>query len=229
VRGTSGARGDTGVTTRRLPWTDIVAAIGEERLAEVRSSLRARGTDDLDRDAFLLDPAALNLLRDLVPDDAPLAAVNAYGALLHMLYVSWARDWPIAPVEADRLREELARPTGLASRTPPVVCYVQLPERLVWAEGEPGQAHEPLDGIFVVAGPERLHALAVLGLRQDREGFTTMESELALPADAPSQRADRSAPFASMLPAGERARLHSVANPHELGALALLALAAAGS
>jgi hypothetical protein len=145
-----------------------------------------------------------------------------------MVYACWARDWPIAPTSADALRAALARPSHLAARTPPLACYVQLPERVVWAEAEPGQPHEPLDGIFLTAGPARLRAVAVLGLRSGRDGFTTMESELALPADAPGMREDGSFPFASRLPGGDRARLIEVANAHELGALALLALAAAG-
>ena len=214
------------MTARLLPWTELLNAIGEARFEEVRASLQARGTDDLDRDAFLLDPAAVNLLRDLVPEDAPVEAVIAWAALLHMMYVAWARDWPVAPIDAERLRAVLALPSDLAPRTPPAVCYVQLPERLVWAASEPGAPHEPMDGIFLVAG-ERLRAIAVLGLRSGRDGFTTMESDLALPAAAPGARDDGSPPFASRLPGGDLARLFGVASPHELGALALLALATA--
>lgn len=218
--------GEIHVTNRAVPWTELVGAIGEERLAEVRTSLAERGTDGLDRDAFLLDPAAVNLLRDLVPEGAPVEAVIAWAALLHMMYVAWARDWPVASVSADALRAALERPSGLAPRTPPAVCYVQLPERLVWAEPEPGAPHEPMDGIFLVAG-QRLRAVAVLGLRSGRDGFTTMESDLALPAAAPGTREGGSVPFASLLPGGDLARLIGVASPHELGALALLALATA--
>jgi hypothetical protein len=197
-------------------------------MVQVRASLRARGTDDLDRDAFLLDPAAVNLLRDLVPQEAPVESVVAYAALLHMIYVCWARDWPIVSVGAEALRATLTRTSHPEPRTPPLVCYVQLPEQLVWAQPDPGQAHEPADGVFLVAAHGRLRALAVLGLRSGRDGFTTMESELALPLGAPGPRPDGSVPFSSLLPAGERARLLSIADSHELAALALLALAAGG-
>ena len=212
---------------RPLPWTELLSAIGEARFAEVRASLGAHGTDDLDRDAFLLDAAAVNLLRDLVPEDAPVEAVTAYAAVLHMVYACWARDWPVAGVSAEALRAALAGASLLAPRTPVTACYVQLPERLVWAAPSPGQPHEPMDGVFLVAG-ERLSAVAVLGLRSGRDGFTTMESSLALPASAPGTREDGSPAFASPLPGGDRAQLIGVVNAHELCALALLALAAAG-
>lgn len=214
------------MTARLLPWTELLAAIGEARFEEVRASLQTRGTDDLDRDAFLLDPAAVNLLRDLVPEEAPAEAVTAYAALLHMMHACWARDWPLASVGPELLRVALTRTSHLTPRTPPTVCYVQLPERLVWAEASPGEPHEPMDGIFLVAGA-RLQTVAVLGLRSGRDGFTTMEGDLALPAAAPGAREDGTPPFASRLPGGDLARLLGVANPHELGALALLALATA--
>ena len=211
------------MTDRPLPWTDLLAAIGEPRLSAVKDALPAAG-DPLDRDAFLLNAAAGRLWRDLMPEDAPAEAVTAYGALLHMLFLMWERDWPVARPGAEPLREALAKSEPLAARTPPAaVCYLQLPERLVWAEPEPGAAHEPVDGAFVVAEPGRLRVVAVLGLWPDRGGFTTVEAAASLPAPAPPARDDGSAPFASALPAGERAGLLSV-----VGELELVAVAAAG-
>lgn len=210
---------------RTLPWSELLAALGERRLAEVAEALTQAGTDALDRDAFLLDAAAGRLWRDLVPEDAPAVAVTAYGALLHMLYVAWQRDWPVSRPGEEALRAALAVPAALESRTPPAaVCYVQLPERLVWAEPEPGAPHQPLDGVFLVAEPQRARALAVVGMWPGRAGFTTVEAALALPAPAPATRPDGSLPFASVLPAGDRAGLLSVVTEHELVALALAGL-----
>jgi hypothetical protein len=211
---------------RRLPWTDLLGAIGEERFAELRAALDQRKTDPLDRDAFVLDATAGTLLRDLVPDDAPPEAVNAYGALLHMMFLCWERDWPLTRAAEAPLRHALANPSPLAPSPQPLsICYIQLPERLVWAEPEPDAPHQPLDGVFVVVQPARARVLAVLGLHPGRVGFTTMTAEAALPASAPEPRPDGTAPFASMLPAGDRARLFSVVTEHELIALALTALA----
>ncbi len=211
--------------SRPLPWTDLVAAIGEARFADIRSALAKAGTSDLDRDAFVLDGTAGAVLKDLVPEGGPAEGIVAYGALLHMLYVCWARDWPVVPMNEEAVRRAASAPAPMAERPgPAAVCYVQLPERLVWAEPEPGAAHEPADGVFVVAERNRVRALAVLGLRTERDGFTTMEADLPLPATAPRPRADGSAPFAPVLPGGDRARLVSVVAAAELVALALQAL-----
>jgi hypothetical protein len=216
------------VAGRPLPWTGLVAAIGDARLGEIRADLEARGTADLDRDAFLLNGTVGALLRELVPADAPAEAVTGYGALLHAIYCCWARDWPVAALDADTLRASLlaARASPLTVRAA-LACYVQLPQRLVWAEPAPGTPHEPLDGVFLLVHGDRALALAVLGFHELREGFTTMAGDLRLPAPAPSSRADGSASFASILPGGDLAKLRSVVDTHELVALALIALGAA--
>jgi hypothetical protein len=204
-----------------------MTAFGEERFAAVRDALAARGADALDRDAFLLDGTVGTLLRDLVPPDAPAETVTAYGALLHALYCCWERDWPVARPDAATLRAALASRSPLPAPRSPLSCYIQLPEHLVWAQTAAGEPHEPLDGVLLVVKPPRAEAVAVLGLREGRDGFTTMESRLDLPAEPPGERADGSAPYASVLPGGDRAHLLSVVDHHELAALGLLALAAA--
>ncbi len=209
---------------RPLPWTGLVGAIGEPRLEEIRADLAARNTTDLDRDAFVLNGVVAVLLREMVPEDAPAEAVTAYGALLHSIYCCWARDWPVVAVEVDTLRTALTRPSPLVPRSS-AACYVQLPPRLVWAEPAPGAAHEPLDGAFLLVHGERAMVLAVLGLHELREGFTTMEGVVRLPAPAPAARVDGSAPFAPVLPGGDLAQLVSVVDTHELATLILLALA----
>jgi len=210
-----------------VPWSDLLTAIGSERFAQIGASLAAAGTDDLHRDAFLLDRAVAGLLRDLMPDEAPADAITAYGALLHMLHVCWARDWPLVSVAAPALRAALPRTAHHAPRTLSLACYVQLPERLVWAEPVDGEAHEPLDGVFLVVTASRADALAVLGFRAGRDGFTTMEGSIALPAPPPPARADGAAAFTTTLAGGDRKQLLSVLDAHELCALALGALDAA--
>jgi len=210
--------------TRPLPWTELISAIGEERFAEVRESLAKAGTDDLSGDAFILNGTVANLLRDLMPDDAPADAITAYGALLHMLHVCWARDWPLVTITTERLRDALSSPIAHSPLPIAVACYVQLPERLAWAEPAPGDPHEPLDGIFLIATPARADALAVLGFRAARDGFTTMAGAIALPSPPPPPRANGVPAFASTLPGGDLAKLVSVVDAHELCALALLAV-----
>lgn len=214
---------------RPLPWTALVQALGEKRFEEIREALAGAKIDALERDAFLLNGTVGQLLRDLVPEDAPAESVNGYGALLHMLYILWERDWPVTRVSAEKLRAALDSPTPLTLHPTPFLSYIQLPERLVWAEPERGAPHEPVDGFFVVAASTSVRVLAVLGFRAEREGFTTIEGGLELPAPAPGLRPDGTPAFTSLIPGGLRAKLFSVADPHESAALALLALAAAES
>jgi hypothetical protein len=215
-------------TPRPYPWTSLIEALGAQRFEDLRAALATAGTDALDRDAFLLNAAAGRLLRDLVPDDAPAEAVTGYGALLHALYVHWDRGSPVRSLDQPTMRRMLSEPPGRLPVAPlQDVCYVQLPERVVWAAPAPDAAHEPMDGVFVLPAPRRLRVVAVLGFRPERHGFTTLEADAFLPAAAPASRPDGSAPFATVLPAGERMGFFSVTSDSELAALALLALAAA--
>jgi hypothetical protein len=213
-------------STRPYPWTALVEALGDGRFDEIKGEIAAARADPFDRDAFVLGAAAGRLLRDLVPDDAPSEAVTAYATLLHVLYVHWLSGRPVRAVRRERLNPQLTAPPP-----PPApalgACYLQLPERLVWAAPATGAAHEPLDGLFVMTTSTRLQVLAVLGFRQEREGFTTIEAAAPLPATAAPLRADGAAPFSTVLPAGERMGFHSVTSEAELAWLALLALGVA--
>lgn len=213
--------------SRALPWTALMEALGEQRFVEIRESLERNRVNPLERDAFVLDGTVGNLLRDVMAEDAPAETVNAYAALLHMLYLAWSEGWPVIAVDAAALRSAVAsprRPTTEDRRR--LFSYVQLPENLVWAEPVPGAPHEPVDGGFLVQRDELVTALAVLGFRPEREGFTTAEAAVRVPV-TPPPRPDGSAPFASRLPGGERAGLVSVADETELVALLLLAAGSA--
>ena len=211
---------------RPFPWTDLVEALGDGRLEEIRGELDKAKADPYDRDAFVLGAAAGRLLRELVPDDAPPEAMTAYAALLHALYAHWLAGRPVRAVPRDRLQAALAAPSRPAT-SGDTTCYLQLPERLVWAAPAAGAAHEPMDGLFVMTTPARLRVLAVLGFRQGRDGFTTVEASAPSLATIAPVRADGAAPFATVLPAGERMGFYSVTSEAELAWLALLALAVA--
>ena len=216
-------------TPRPLPWTALIEALSEASFEAMRAALAKAGTDPFDRDAFLLEGAVGRVLRDLVPADAPADAVTEYGALLHALYLHWSQGSPVRVLERGVATALLsAPPDGVPLPTEPPVVYVQLPERLVWAASAPSAPHEPMDGVFVLQSSGRCRALAVLGFRLDRQGFTTIESDAPIPPRL-ERRSDGSPPFATVLPAGDRLGLFSVTSPSELALLALLALSAAGS
>lgn len=211
---------------RPHPWTILVEALGDAPFAEIEGELAAARIDPFERDAFVLVGAVGRVLRELVPDDAPAEAVNAYAALLHALYLHRAAGRPVVAVTRERLRAGLAAPPPPPAPAPGV-CYLQLPERLVWAAPSADAAHEPLDGLFAMTTAARIQVVAVLGFRPEREGFTTMSVSAPLPPTEAPARADGSAPFSTVLPAGERMGFVSVTSVAELAWLALLALAGA--
>lgn len=209
---------------RPLPWEPLLEALPEARLVAVREALAAAGTDPLNRDAFLLDGEVGRLLQDLAPPDGPPESLHAWGVLLHALFLEWTSGWPVRSLDGALLETIVRQPRDIKRREERRVCYVQLPERAVWAQPSPQAPHEPLDGMFVFAEPARVRVLAVLDFRPSRGGFTTMEAAVELPAPVPPPRPDGSAPFSSALPGGERAGIHSVVDTHELASLGCLAL-----
>jgi hypothetical protein len=212
---------------RAVPWADLMEALGPKPFADIREALAAGQVDPADRDAFLLLGPAGALLRRLMPPDAPAADLTEYGAIVHALYRHWDAGHPVRSLDRPTLDAALADRAPL-SRPPaaPTVCYLQFPASTVWAAPAPDAPHEPLDGCFIAASASAVSVLAILGFRPERGGFTVIEAAATLPLAPPGPREDGSAPFASLLPAGERAGLRSIATPGELAAAALLALAA---
>jgi hypothetical protein len=211
-----------------LPWLALFDALGEERFAEMRRSLDADNVSPSDRDRFLLNRAVAGVLQDLTPEEGPPDTLVALATLLHCLYQAWRNGWPTVDVDADRLRRALVEPLDVGSPdTAQPFAYYRLPSLLVWASPEPGEPHEPLDGIFVDLAPGRLRALAILGAREGREGFTTMEADVALPLEAPGPREGGAPPFANVIPGGERKGLISLVSTHELAAMAHLVMVSA--
>ena len=105
-------------------------------------------------------------------------------------------------------------------------CYIQLPEQWFWAQIEPEQPHEPVDGLFVVEGAHRREflILVVLGLRADRPGFsqvslTVRPEDFSLVAEEA-----RTPPFAPVLDGGDTAGLKSLVSEADVLLLAQLGL-----
>jgi hypothetical protein len=202
---------------RPTPFDFAFADLADERFPAVRASLAADQYDPADRDAFLLNRDVVALIRELRPESGAGEEIGQLAALVHHVYLFWDAGKPVA--EVSRSQAELllgpepgqpgpARPGGQA--------YVQLPERLVWAEPVAGAPHEPLDGCFLHqrALASELCVLGVFGLHPDRPGFTVVEA--AGPRVPHLARADGSALFAPLLPGGVAAGLHSLAGGEEL-------------
>ena len=194
------------------PFALVFGELAEERFPALKASLTGAGIDPADRDAFVLDRAVTEFLRDLVPEDAPPESLHEFIAVLQHSFLFWEAGANVA------LPESSAVPSR-APHAPTAPLYLQLPSHLYWGQLEPDAPHEPLDGIFIHRWKEGVRALAIFGMHPERPGFSV--AEVAGTAPAPlSKRADGSAPFAPLMEGGAAAGLRSVSGPAELLALA---------
>lgn len=212
--------------SRPTPFDLVFADLAEAHFGDVAQEAEQRNQDVTDRAQFASLPTVQRILGAMeVPgliEQAPEAAAE-YLSVLYAAYHFWAAGKPVVALDRSSLEERL-------SVSPPAVTdarYVQLPERIVWAQIAPDQPHEPIDGLFVAAGPQgrEYTVVAILGLRPDRGGFSQITA-VATPeefAAAPSE--SRTPPFAPVLEGGDRMGFKSVTNSAELLLLAALATA----
>jgi hypothetical protein len=206
------------VSRRVSPFDVVFGELADERFPALQASLAASRIDAGDRDAFILDKAVTEFLRDLVPEDAPPESLHEFIAVLQHCFVYWSTGR--RTIIADSTAVPSSRPTAGPPDRP---AYIQLPSHLYWGQLEPDAPHEPLDGFFVHAHGEGIRALAIFGLHPDRPGFSVAEVQGALPGPL-LPRADGSLPFAPQMDGGENAGIRSVSGPAELLALACHAL-----
>lgn len=208
------------MASRPTPYDVAFGPGAEERFARIRESLGTTGRDPHDLDSFILDREVAAYLRELVPDEGVGPAVEQHLALLHHAFLYWLEGgYLIRPARnrVDRLLESPAPAADPAAA--PRAYYVQLPERLVWAELAPGEPHEPLDGLFVRPWPEGGYfVLAVFGVHPARDGFTVVDLDGHREGDL--SRTDGTPLFAPALPGGAAAGLRSVVGGEELLELA---------
>jgi hypothetical protein len=202
---------------RVTPYDLVFSQIAERAFPEMRASIERAGYDPADRDAFLMIPQAVTLLRELRPEEGVGEGMDQLVALLHHVYALWDAGGSTLPVPEERLAELLdsSSPAATTPAEPPWAYYAQFPQQQVWAEVLEGQSHEPLDGCFVhstAAGG--LRVLGVFGVRPERLGFSVVEAEGHRAPDL--RRPDGSLLFSPVLPGGASAGLHSIAGGEEL-------------
>ena len=200
--------------TRPTPFELVFGELADERFPSLKASLTAAGIDPYDRDAFVLDRAVTEFLRDLVPEDAPTESLHEFIAVLQHSYLFWVDGQQV-------LTATDAIPTRAISAPAPQrpSAYLQLPSHLYWGQLEPDEPHEPLDGFFVHRWKGGIRALAIFGLHPERPGLSVSEVVGAPPAPL-TKRDDGSLPYAPLMDGGAAAGLRSVADREELLALA---------
>ena len=202
---------------RSTPFELVFGTLADDRFSKIRAALAAAATDPSDRDAFLMLPEVLSLIREIRPDDGVGEGIDQLVALVHHAYQLWDSGLLTLSISDERLDGLLgsAAPALPASAEVPRAYYAQFPERRIWAELIEGQAPEPMDGSFVYpANGGELRTLGIFGLRPDRAGFSVVESFGRRPEAI--VRPDGTSLFASVLAGGPKAGLHSLVSSDEL-------------
>ncbi len=201
---------------RATPFDLVFHRAAESSFPRIAASMAASGRDPADRDAFLMDPEVITLLRDLRPDEGIGEAMDQMVALVHHAYLTWAGGGVTIPIARDAAEEMLSRTAvedGEAKDVRPY--YAQFPERMIWASVIENEAPEPLDGLFVSRDPQAmLRVLGIFGLRPDRPGFSAVEA--TGPRTPRLARDDGTALFAPTLPGAAAAGLRSITGEEEL-------------
>jgi hypothetical protein len=215
------------MASRLTPYDIAFGADAEARFTRIRESLAGAGRDPHDEDAFVLDREVVTYLRELVPEEGVGEGIAQHVALLHHAYLYWAEGGWLIRLSKSRTAALLAAPPAVLNDLAdglPQAFYLQLPERLVWAELSPGEPHQPLDGLFVRPWPRGGgFLLAIFGLHIGRDGFSVVDADGYREPDL--ARADGTPLFSPTLPGGAAAGLFSIVGGEELLELAARSVA----
>lgn len=221
--------------TRLHPFDYVFGSLADQRFGEIRSEAARAGVTLDARLRFHRFEPVRRLLGDLrPPDGGPLAAaaLEEYGALLYLAYRFWLGGRRTLAISRSAMERELDTAPAADPVVPAGACYVQFPEQWFWGRIAPDAPHEPLDGMFLAAGgapsAEEIVVLAVLGLREDRGGFSQITIAAPPPDFRRAAEGARQPRFAPVMEGGERAGMRSIVSEGELLHLAHLALLAAG-
>lgn len=196
------------------PFAAALQDIPSQRFPAIRESMEAAEQDPRDRDAFMLTGPAVELLRDLRPEEGLGESIDQLAAFLHHAYLHWADGERMDEIDKLQLTALLlADPDDIAA--PGGAQYTVLPERVVWAEVIEGQTPEPLHGCSLHFQPDGgLRVLGIFGLHPNRSGFSVVEA--AGPRADRLAREDGSPLFGPQLAGGDVAGLHSIVGQEEL-------------
>lgn len=214
----------------RLDPFELVFGDHDDEIDALAAALSGPRTVGTDLGAFAAHPAVRALLARLEPAELLETQPAASGEYLLWIYVAaaYARaGHRVLVPDRDRLHAAMA---GILPQTPVPVpdgaCYIRFPERWLWSQVQPDAPHEPIDGVFAVDGPGtgNVTALAVLGLRPERAGFSQISVTIRrsdVSAAAAAVRPDR---FAPAMDGGRAAGFRSIVSPAELLVVTQLAL-----
>jgi hypothetical protein len=211
--------------SRPQPFELLFGAFRAERFPAIRDVLGERR----DLAAFLFAAPALELLRELRPDEGLGEGVDDFVALVHAAYCFWCSGERTHEFDETRTRllavNANDRPLSRAQTSGQgETRYLQVAPRLIWGQLDPEAAFEPLDGWFgwqVENGDLRM--VSCFGVHEQRPGVSVVVMQG--PPVGNVTRADGSPLFSPTMPGGDAAELLAVNAPEELLLLGWRALA----
>ncbi|MGH7582867.1 MAG: hypothetical protein ACREL5_06570 [Gemmatimonadales bacterium] len=198
---------------RPHPFDILFGEFRADGFAAIRDDLGERS----DVNDFLMSTPAIELMRELRPDEGLGDSVDEFVALLHAAYRYW-RDGEVTRVATEPATRDLIEGRQVRDLDAPAAHYVQVAPRLIWGRLIEDSPFEPLDGWFVLPEDDRLRMVACFGVHADRPGVSVVA--LDGPSPGISRRADGTALFAPTLPGADAAGLAVVVAPEELLLLA---------
>jgi hypothetical protein len=196
------------------PFDAVFGRLADQRFAVVRDALAVHQTDPLDRDAFLMERAVVELIHDLRPVEGVGEGMDELVVLVHLAYLFWCTGRRVVDVPWDQLERPVATASlGNLGETP-WSAYVRFPSRRIWGRPVVDQAVEPLDGAFVSLRRQVLTGAAIFGFHPARAGFSVVALEGPYPGLL--VRDDGTPLFAPALAGGAEAGLRSVLGMGEL-------------
>jgi hypothetical protein len=212
----------------------------ERHFTGIEGEAQQRGSDLWNPAAFVMLGATGGALGEIRPDEASEEAVHDHGLLLFHAYHFWKGGLRLALVTAATLRElvegEPTRPDSWAEGLAGGAGYVQLPQHLVWVEGDEevggeGSAPESVDGLFWAASPAGVfHVALATGIRAGRPGLSVVPIPAQplsdLEAWTTAAAREGGGDFEARLPGADLDRLLGLRTPAEALKLAALTLGA---
>jgi hypothetical protein len=189
----------------------------------VREESDVRGVDRTDPALFILLGSVGRMLQEIRPDQEDPERIHPLGLLLYHAFHFWEAGERVWLLETPVVRSvvESAPSTSWAGGMPASAGYVQLPQHLVWMEGDQDRP-ESVDGYFWSAptGGGEIHVLLAAGVLGDQPGFSVVPLPPAS-LERAEEWADRpgregSAEFTSRMPGAELERLYRVGTPGEV-------------
>src|SRR5262249_27723088 len=101
------------MTTRPTPFDLVFGELADVRFPALERGIRKAGYDPKSRDAFTLVKEAVELLRELLPDEGMGAGMDDFVAFVHAGFAYWLDGRPIVQIDRetlDRVLRERALP-----------------------------------------------------------------------------------------------------------------------